>query len=832
MLPETKNEPIGCYHCNLPVIEAGQFQLLVADESRDFCCAGCMAVSETIDGSGLSSYYRQRERPAIKPGGESSSEINQFRGFDHASVQVDWVENLDEKTSEATFLLLGINCAACIWLIETYLQKTAGIVSAQINFTSNQMKVTWDPQRIKVSEIMLAVARIGYQAQPYTREARYQLLDAQRNQLLKRLGVAAALGMQVMVLSVALYSGDWFGIDENIASFLRRVSLLLVLPILVYSAKPFFTGAVMSLRSGRAGMDVPISFGILLAFFASFWATVENSGEVYFDSIAMFVFFILGARYIELNTRIRSSRAMEPLTSALPVIADRLVNTAANNTQRIPVAELQSGNLVLVKPGSVVPVDGRIVDGTSSFNESLLSGESHPLVKKIGESVIAGSINVEQVVTIRVSQSGDKTVLSSIQRLADRAAMEKPRITQIAEAVAGWFIAAVLLVALLSLASGFIGGNPDWLATTIAILIVSCPCALSLATPLALSAGSNAMIEKGLFVARQHALETLARVNHVVFDKTGTLTNGELGLVRIRALAELSSAQCTAIATALESQSNHPVAHSLRLHAGAAITPVVSHLKSFTGAGVCGRVERRNYYLGSADFLREQNPGLKVDPDVQQDWYQVDKISILLADQNRLLAVFMFSDEIKPGAMGLIDTLRRQGIRTTLLSGDRHQLVEHVAQQLRIDSVYAKCQPQQKAEVLERLIDEGDIVAMVGDGINDAPALSLAHLSVAVARDINLSSVNADMVMMNPHIEVLANAITQARRTRWVIRQNVIWALMYNFSAIPLAFMGLVPPWLAAIGMSLSSVVVVLNSSRLSKLKPDPKPQVNQRTPG
>ena len=680
---------------------------------------------------------------------------------------------------------------------------------------------------VKVSDILQAVARIGYRAQPYTREARYQLLDQQRNQLLKRLGVAAALGMQVMVLSVALYSGDWFGIDADIASFLRRVSLLLVLPILAYSAKPFFNGAVSSLRSGRAGMDVPISLGILLAFFASLWATVENSGEVYFDSIAMFVFFILGARYIELNTRIRGSRAMEPLTSALPVVADQIVDGSSNNTQRVPVAELCSGDLVLVKPGSVIPVDGQIVEGSSSFNESLLSGESHPLLKKVGESVIAGSINIEQAVTIRVSQTGNQTVLSSIQRLADKAAMEKPRITQFAEAIAGWFIAAVLLIALLLAATGIVGDNPDWLPTTIAVLIVSCPCALSLATPLALSAGSNAMIVKGLFIARQHALETLAKVNHVVFDKTGTLTNGVLSLVRVQALAELSAGQCTAIAAALESQSNHPVAQSLRQQAQQMTIPGASHLTSFAGAGVSGRVEQMKYCLGCADFLREQIPRLKIDADVVQHWYQQDKISILLADQNRLLAVFMFRDEIKSGATGLIDTLHRQGIRTSLLSGDRQQLVKHVAQQLGIDSVYAQCRPQQKAEVLQQLIDRGDIVAMVGDGINDAPALSLAHLSVAVARDINLSSVNADIMMMNPHIEVLTNAIDHARRTGSIIRQNVIWALLYNFTAIPLAIMGLVPPWLAAIGMSLSSVVVVLNSSRLLRLKAAVKPGNN-----
>lgn len=826
MLPEFKNHPIACYHCDLPVIQPGQFELSLAGETREFCCAGCMAVSEVIDGSGLSNYYRQRELPATKADEAASAKVDNYRGFDHTSIQRDWVHDRDDENSEASFLLVGINCAACVWLIETYLAKLKGIQSAQINFTNNQLQVVWDPLLVKVSDIMQAVARIGYQAQPYTREARYQLLDQQRNQLLKRLGVSAALGMQIMMLSVALYSGEWFGIDADIATFLRRVSLLLVLPIMVYSAKPFFSGAISSLRSGRAGMDVPISIGILLAFLASFWAIVENSGEVYFDSIAMFVFFILGARFIELSTRIRGSRAMEPLTSAVPVVADRLLRIDDTSPQRVPVAELQSDDLVLVKPGSVVPVDGTIVEGTSSFDESLLTGESLPLLKNVGEEIIAGSINVEQAIIVRVSLTGDRTVLSSIQRLADRAAMEKPRITQIAESIAGWFVAAVLLIALLSLTTGIVDGNPNWLPTTIAILIVSCPCALSLATPLALSAGSNALITKGLFIARQHALETLARVDHVVFDKTGTLTNGDLGLVRVHALSDLDADRCTEIGAALEAQSNHPIAKSLRLHSKQAKVLAASNLKSFAGAGVSGRVDNRKYFLGSADFLIEQNSQLRVDPDLLQDWYQTDKISILLADQNKLLAVFMFSDEIKPDARDLIDSLHRQGLRTSLLSGDRYQLVKSVATQLGIDSVYSDCRPEWKAEVLEQMIDEGDIVAMIGDGVNDAPALNLAHLSVAVARDINLSSANADMVMMNPQIGVLSVAIAQARRTRSVIRQNVCWALLYNFSAIPLAIMGLVPPWLAAIGMSLSSVVVVLNSSRLLRLKSEPESEI------
>ena len=791
---------------------------------REFCCAGCLAVSETIAGSGLLGYYRQRDLPAIKPDDEFATRADDYRGFDHESVQTGWVKNIDDSSSEATFLITGINCAACVWLIETYLAGIEGIQSAQINFSNNLMKASWNPQRLKVSDILQAVSRIGYQAQPYTREARYRLLDDQRRQLLKRIGVSAALGMQIMVISVALYAGNWFGIDAEIAIFLKRVGLLLVLPIMIYAAKPFFKGAINSLRIGRAGMDVPISIGISLAFLASFWAIVENSGEVYFDSIAMFVFFILGARYIELNTRINGSRAMESLTAALPAIASRLQD---GTTEKVPVAELQPGDLVLVNPGSVIPVDGLIVEGLSSFNESLLSGESLPVDKQIGESVIAGSINIGQPVTIRVSHTGEQTVLSSIQRLADNAAMDKPRITQFAESIAGWFITAVLLIALISLLSGLLGNDPDWLSRTIALLVVSCPCALSLATPLALSAGSSSMVARGLFVARQHALETLARVDHMVFDKTGTLSNGELSLVQVKTLAGLDSEECTTIAAALESQSDHPIAQSINLKAQDISIPQAIEVHHHAGAGISGQIDKRSYYMGSAEFLTEQNTQLKFESALLQDSDQLDKIIVFLADQHQLLAAFVFSDEIKPGAFELIDYLHRQGIRTTLLSGDRLELVEHVAQQLGIESFHAECRPQQKTEVLEQLIQKGDIVAMVGDGINDAPALSLAHLSIAVARDINLTSVNADMVMMNRHIEEIIPAIDQARRTRRVIRQNVVWAILYNFIAIPLALAGLVPPWLAAIGMSLSSVVVVLNSSRLLKLKAKAATEIN-----
>jgi len=606
-----------------------------------------MAVSETIAGSGLLGYYQNRDLPAIKPD-ENSVATEDYIGFDHASVQAGWVVHNNDHSSEASFLIIGINCAACVWLIETYLGGLAGVQSAQINFSNNLMKLNWDPQIVKVSEILQAVSRIGYQAQPYTREARFRLLDQQRGQLLKRLGVSAALGMQIMVISVALYSGDWFGIDTDIASFLKRVGLLLVLPILVYSARPFFQGAMRSLRVGRAGMDVPISLGISLAFLASFWAVVDNNGEVYFDSIAMFVFFILGARYIELSTRIQGSRAMESLTAAIPAIASRLKQ---DGIEKVPVAELQVSDLVLVKPGAVIPVDGQIIEGLSSFNESLLSGESLPVLKNVGESVIAGSINIDQPVTVRVSETGEQTVLSSIQQLADNATLDKPRVTRFAESIAGWFIAAVLFIAFISLLWGIFGDNPDWLSRTIALLVVSCPCALSLATPLALSAGSNSINASGLFVARQHALETLARVDHVVFDKTGTLTNGELSLVEISTFANLDSDQCTSIAAALESQSDHPVARSIIQRAQKLPVSQVHKVHHIAGAGVSGEIDNQAYFMGSAEFVREQIIQSAPESNLLKQASQFDKIIVFLADEHQILAAFVFSDEIKPGSL-------------------------------------------------------------------------------------------------------------------------------------------------------------------------------------
>ena len=827
---------LACFHCGLPVITAGEFVDIQGNEPRQFCCAGCMAVASVISGAGLERYYRLRDAPGQKP---DQQEQDEYVVFDNDLLQKTWVRKTGEDC-QAQFLVDGISCAACVWLIENWLTRLPGIKSADINFSTNRLALEWDPRQIRVSEILQEIHKIGYQALPYTREARIELLDRQRSLLLKRLGVAAALGMQVMVISVALYAGDWFGMDPAIAGFLKKVNLLLVIPVLLYSARPFFQGAWRSLKTRSPGMDLSVSLGIGLAFLGSLWATIYQRGDVYYDSVVMFVFFLLAARYLELSSRIKGSRLMEPLASIVPATATRIVGIGDGaSTRNVAVAELTRDDRVLVGLGQVVPADGIILNRQSRFDESLLTGESVPVPRKMGDQVLAGSINIEQPVTIRITSRPGDTVLSSILRLADLANISKPRITRLAERISGWFVLSIISVATLVAARGIWAGDSQWLPVTIAILVVTCPCALSLATPLALVAGANSLMHHGVYVVSSHALETLNRVNHFVFDKTGTLTLGEPDVDQVYPLASVDREQCLMIAASLEQGSSHPLGKSLLRAAQHLQLRFARDATFYPGCGLCASLDdtspgdkstgtaspdsespaTRTYCLGSIDFIRSRMNRLSwrsLERDFQRKVNDEEQPAIVLAGTDGPVAVITFTDKIRTGAGEFISYLKRQHIPSCLMSGDRDAPARSVADRLGIEEVHSSCKPKHKLCLLDQLIDQGKIVAMVGDGINDAPAMSKAHLAIALARNINLASANADMVLANSDLGVLIAARRVAQKTFAIIRQNIAWALLYNTCAIPAALLGYVPPWLAGIGMSLSSVIVVLNASRLS----------------
>jgi Cu2+-exporting ATPase len=797
----------SCFHCGQTIPEGVTLSVTVDDTPRAMCCAGCAAVCQAILAAGLTDYYRHRSAPATTAREIVPAFLRETALYDHPAVQKSFVRHDGAHVREAALILEGITCAACVWLNERHLASLDGVLGVQINYSTQRAHVRWDARRIALSQILQAVAQIGYRAHPYDPGRTHERLEAERKTLLRRLGLAGVMTAQVMTLSEALYLGATPVTEHEFAGFFHWVSLLLTLPVLFYSATPFFRGAWNDLTHRRVGMDVPVVLGIVSAFAASVWTTLTGKGVAYFDSVTMFVFFLLGARYLEMMARRRSAQAFESLAQATPAMATRLDVHGAESI--VPAVELAPGEHVRVKPGEVIPADGVVVQGASTVDESLLTGESLPRPKAAGAAVIGGAINVESPLEIRIDRTGPDTALSSILRLLDRAQAERPALAQTADRIAAWFVAAVLVLAALTAAYWLMRGG-DWLAATIAVLVVTCPCALSLATPAALAAATGRLARLGLLATRAHALETLARATHFVFDKTGTLTRGQLRVTAMRTYSALPEAQCLQLAAALEQHSEHPIARAIL---AAAPTPAAraTDVRNTPGAGLSGSIDGQRYWLGTAAFLAAET-GIAVPAPGN-----TGATPIWLARSQELLAALQLEDEARPEAAALIRSLHEQGKTVWLLSGDQAPAVQRLADATAIARSAAALTPADKLARVKALQAQGAVVVMVGDGINDAPVLAGADLSIAMGNAAQIALVNADMVLLSQNLAHLDDGLQVARRALRNIRQNLVWAAAYNLVSVPLAALGYVPPWLAALGMSLSSLLVAGNALRLTR---------------
>jgi len=481
----------SCFHCGLPVPRGLALTVTLNDHDEPMCCHGCQAVAQAIVDSGNAGFYRNRTAPSATGEELLPDFIRQTRVYDHPEIQKTFVRTTGEHQQEAALILEGITCAACVWLNERHLSQLPGVLEVQVNYSTRRARVRWDDTQIKLSDILQAIHNIGYRAHPYDPQQQQQAFERERRNQLRRIGIAGVLGMQVMVLSVALYVGEWSGIEDNFRTLFRWVGLLLTTPVLLYSGAPFFRGAWRDLRNRSVGMDVPVALGILIAFTGSVHASWTGQGEVYYDSVVMFIFFLLTSRYFELMARKRSAETLERLGQAMPAMATRISVTADGEQQDIiPLTELQAGDTVLIKPGETVPADGTITAGDSSVSEALLSGESTPLRKQPGARLVGGSINIESPLTLQVEQVGLETVLAEIMRLLEQAQNEKPAITRLADRVASWFVSIVLVIAAAGGYYWWQQAPDDWLPVLVAVLVVTCPCALSLATPTAISAPS------------------------------------------------------------------------------------------------------------------------------------------------------------------------------------------------------------------------------------------------------------------------------------------------------------------------------------------------------
>lgn len=780
------------------------------------CCVGCEAVAQAIVDNGLVDYYRHRDAMPEPQKEALPAELQELGLFDHPDFQKSFVQPVGEHEREASLILEGITCAACVWLNEQHVARQPGVSLIQINYATRRARVRWDERRTRLSDILGAIQAIGYRAYPYDAERSEQIAQRERRAMLWRVFVAGFGMMQVMMYALPAYIAGEGEMTADIDALMRWASLILTLPVVLYSAAPFFQRALRDVRLRRLGMDVPVALGVGSAFLASLWATVSGSGEVYFDSVTMFVFFLLGGRYLEMIARQRAVRGVEELGKVLPAFAERLVGGIGGSSERVPVAQIVPGDVVRVRPGDVIPADGVVVDGRSEANEALLTGESIPVAKGMGDRVTGGSINVSSPLVLRVEQTGDATRLAAIRRLMERAANDKPRIAQQSDRVAAVFIVVLLLLASVTGIGWYFVDPSRALWVFVSVLVVACPCALSLATPTALTVATDALARMGILVTRGHAIETLARANHYVFDKTGTLTVGRMRLLEALPLGGGAVIDALMVAAAMEQGSEHPLAAGLREAAAGHVLPEVSETLIETGMGVTGRIANVQHWIGRPDFVVGRL-GTSA-PEELAEFVARGGSVIGLASEAGWIALFRFADVPRPDAGALMQRLAREGIARTVLSGDTRAVVVGVARGLGIDDAHGEMTPQGKRDHLAALQqDPGAVVVMLGDGVNDAPVLAQAHVSVAMGGGTELARNQADIVLLNESLEALGRGVDLARRTLRIIRQNLWWSFAYNFTSVPLAMAGLVTPWMAGIGMAGSSLLVVLNALRLQR---------------
>ncbi|MGQ9685336.1 MAG: heavy metal translocating P-type ATPase [Thiobacillaceae bacterium] len=797
-------DPQHCFHCGEPVPSGANYPIRVDGQVHPACCRGCQAVAQTIIDSGNADYYRLRTELPKTPEA-ALEELRKLELYDLPEVQQSFVKS-EGHIREASLILEGIVCAACIWLNERHLQQLPGVIAADINFSTHRARVRWDDTRVKLSDILQAVQEIGYRAYPFDSSRQEELFRKERNTAIRRLAIAGLGMMQVMMYAVPVYLAEEGTMTHDIEMLMRWASLILTTPVVFYSSAPFFLGAWRDFKRGRVGMDVPVALGVGLAYAASVWATWIQHGEVYFDSVTMFVFFLLTGRFLEMNARKKSAEAAESLVKLIPAATVRLPGYPLRRDQEtLAAVKLSPGDYVMVGPGEAFPADGSVVEGASSVDESLLTGESRPVDKHVGSPVIGGTLNLASPLVVRVERVGADTVLSGIVRLLDRALAEKPRLAVLADRFAAWFVLGLLVAAAGTALVWYALDAQRAFWITVSVLVVSCPCALSLATPAALTAALGRLTRMGLLSTRGHALETLARATDFVFDKTGTLTTGEFKLIEVQVVRGTRE-EALALAAALEQGATHPVAQALREAAGNTRRHAVD-LRYLPGQGVEGEIDGRTYRLGAPQYVA---PG-------QKDPLGVGLTAVGLADDAGLIAWFGLGDELRPQARVLVEQLKGMGMCIHLYSGDRSRNVLSLAKELGIEDARGGMRPEDKLAAVKALQAKGAVVVMTGDGVNDAPVLAQAQVSVAVDQGAEAAQAAADMVLLSSELIRLADGVRMARKTRIIIRQNLAWSVIYNLLALPAAAMGYVTPWLAGIGMSMSSLLVVLNALRLAK---------------
>lgn len=743
----------------------------------------------------------------------SAAREQHWRAFERPRVMTEFVHAGSSGQPVADLLIQGVHCAACTWRIETTLSKLPGVRSIDVNPLTTRAELSWDPDQVGLAELLKRIADLGFNPVPFTGRATHDAAEQERRSALRRLLVAGLGMMQVTSYAIALYAGALQGMDTEIEAFLRLISLLVATPIVVYSGAPFFKGAWRSIITRHPGMDLPIALAIGGAWAASVWNTFSGSGEVYFDSATMFVFFLSGTRYLEAAGRYRALDLTNSLAQQLPCTAIRVSdrNAGAPFHEEVGVMELEPGDTVLVPMGIAFPADGTLLSVSAEIDEALLTGESLPVTRQLGDAVVAGTVNSGEAVLLRVSTTGPNTVLGQIARLVTKAGRDRPPLVEITDRIASVFVVAVIGLATITGTVWWQIAPDRTFEIVLSLLVVTCPCALALATPAAFTVATSRLARDGFLVRRAGALQRLATASHAVFDKTGTLTENRLRVAAMHVPQAASRTESLELAAALEAESAHPIARAFRT----ITTPyTATNLRSSAGGGLAGEIDGKAYRIGTLDFASGQH--LPNPPTWLPEIASAELRSIYLVGPEGLLARFDIAETLREGASAAIAGLSELGIAATIASGDQERSVAALAARAGIRDWHAALLPADKLACVRQLQAQGAVVVAVGDGINDSPVLAGADVSIAMGSGTSSAQHTADCVWLGNQLAGFERPFALARKTMRIIKQNLAWALGYNLLAIPLAAAGYLQPWMAALGMSLSSLLVMLNALRLS----------------
>lgn len=795
----------ACFHCDEPVPKGIHLITNIDNIDQPMCCIGCQAVAQTIVDNNLTDFYRFRSAPAQKGEVLIPEKLQRNEILDDVNLQNEFTYYHD-GFKETILTIDGISCSACAWLIEMQVSKLEGVNKINVNATTQRATVQWQESQVKLSDILSLIDKIGYHGLPFKASTAEKLNNKQAKNFIKRLGISGILMMQVMMIAFGLYFGAFSDMTEHNVMYLRWASFFLTLPIVSYGAYPFYKSAFFALKARQLSMDVPVSIAILLAFMASCWATFTQQGEVYFESVSMFTFLLLIGKFLEFRARSRAADVSANLLKLMPMTATKVEHGIE---QFISANYLKADDIILIKPGETIPADSEIITGTSQINEAMLSGEQLPLQKKALDAIFAGTINGDGNLTAKVKHNNQESFLSQLIRLSENAQSHKPKLAKLSDKIAQYFVALILMVSIVTAIYWLQHAPEEAFWITLSVLVVTCPCALALATPTALTCATTNLNREGIMIKSAHVLETMPEVDAISFDKTGTLTTGEFTIVEVKTYGDYSTdstsegkQQVLAIAAALEAHSAHPLAKAFRPFRD--FNQTTTQVVVAPGAGISGEVNHQHYRIGKSSWL------------LNDDKQACFSAQCVLMQDETLIAEFYLHDGLRDDAKPLIDFLHQQNIETSMLSGDHLQGCNKLQSILQLSNVQANLSAQDKVNAIKHQ-QASHTVAMVGDGVNDSPVLGAAHLSIAMGSGTDIAKNGADVILLNNKLKGVQTLREVAIRTTRVIKQNYLWAFGYNAVVLPLAVTGHIAPYMAVIGMSASSILVVTNSLRLLK---------------